>query len=48
MVSIPMINFDVPLKEHGWSHEWCVDKHNVDSSKKLNGRCSLEISEGHT
>ena len=40
--------FDVPLKEQNWAQKWCVDVHNISSSKKLNGRGPLEIIEGHT
>ena len=43
-----MREFDVPLKEHDWAQKCCVDVKNIDSSKNLNGRCPLEISEGHT
>ena len=40
--------FDVPLKEQHWAHKWRVDVHNVDYSKNLNVKFTLEISEGHT
>ena len=40
--------FDVPLKEHDLTHKWCVDVYNIASDKHCNGRCPLEISEGHT
>ena len=40
--------FDFPLKEHDWAQKWCADVHNIDSSEKINGSCSLKICEGHT
>ena len=48
MVRNIMTPFDVPLKEHDWEQKWCVDVKNIASSKNLNGRCLLEISEVHT
>ena len=47
MVKSFMRAFDVPLKEHDWSQKWCVDVKNIASYKNLNGKCPLEISEGH-
>ena len=40
--------FDIPLKKHDWSQKQCVDVHNIDYSKNINGRCLLEMSEGNT
>ena len=48
MVRNVITEFDVPLKEHDWGQKWCVDVQNIAYSKNLNGRCLLEISEGHT
>ena len=43
-----MKEFDVPLKKYYWTQKWCVDVKNIDSYKNINGRCTLQISEGHT
>ena len=48
MVRNVMREFDVQLKEQDWAQKWCVDVHNIDSSKNIKGRCALEKSEGHT
>ena len=48
MVRNVMREFDVPLKEHYWAQKLSVDVQNIASSKKLNVRCPLEISEGNT
>ena len=48
MVRNVMRLFDVPLEDHDWVEKWCVDMHNIASSKNLSGRCPLEISKGHT
>ena len=40
--------FGVPLKEYNWAQKWCVDVHNIDSSKNLNGGFPLEMSERDT
>ena len=48
MVRNVMREFDVPLKEHNWAHKWCVDVHNIASSKNFNGSFPPAISEGHT
>ena len=45
MVRNVMRGFDVPLKEHNWAQKWCVDVHNIASSKNLNGRFLLEMIE---
>ena len=48
MVRNVMRAFDVSLTEKNWAQEWCVDLHNIYSSKNISGRCTLEISEGNT
>ena len=48
MVRNVIMEFDVPLKEHDCSQKLCVDVHNIDSSKNIDVRFPLEISEGHT
>ena len=48
MVRNVLREFDVPFKEHDCDHKWCVDLHNIASSKKVNGSCSLQTSEGNT
>ena len=40
--------FKVPLKENYWAQKWCVDVHNISSSKKLDRTIPLEVSEGFT
>ena len=40
--------FDVPLVKYHWAHNWFVDVKNIASSNNINGRCLLEVSEGHT
>ena len=48
MVRNVMSAFDVPPKEHYWAHTCCVDVQNIASSKNINGRYPLEMSEGNT
>ena len=48
MVRNVIRKFDVSLKEHDWVQKWCVDVHNIASSKKLDSRSHLEASEGFT
>ena len=43
-----MKEFYMPFKEKYGAQKWCVNLHNKASSKKLNGGCPLEISEGQT
>ena len=38
-----MRDFEVPLKEHYWSQKYCVDVHNIASSKNSNGGFPLKL-----
>ena len=48
MVRNVMRKFKVPLKEHDWAQKWCVDVHNIASSRKLDWRSPLDVSTGYT
>ncbi len=43
-----MRKFNVPLKEHDWVQKWCVDVHNIASSRKLDWKSLLDCAVGHT
>eukprot|EP00957_Ditylum_brightwellii_P027205 2056479-Ditylum_brightwellii.AAC.1 len=43
-----MRKFKVPLKEHDWVQKWCLDVHNIASSRKLDWKFPLDVPVRHT
>eukprot|EP00957_Ditylum_brightwellii_P019115 1439706-Ditylum_brightwellii.AAC.1 len=48
MVKNVMRRFNVPLKGHDWVQKWCVDVHNIASSRKMDWKSPLDVAVEHT
>eukprot|EP00957_Ditylum_brightwellii_P119699 9132919-Ditylum_brightwellii.AAC.1 len=48
MVKNVMRKLNEPLKEHDLVQKWCVDVHNIASSRKFDWKSQLDFAVGHT